>query len=385
MFNKPEVSKLASLHIQVLASDVDLLERIKKLLQAERRCHVETHARRLFDLNDGMRLGQNTSLLIVEVTSDPRDLQALEKLTGPETNGAPVIVLADGLSQEAARALLKLRVSDWLKSTCSSDELLKAYDHAQARATGATQTRTRCTTFVSAIGGAGASTLALALLDNVIMADKAAAAKTCVVDLNWQSGVIADFLDIEPAFDLDEIVAAPERLDQHLLDVMFTRHKKEFSVLASPPRLCSAQSVAPNIVGHVLELVSERYEHVIIDMPSTWQPWSESLVRGSDDFFIVTDMTVAGMRHAHRQAAALGSAYGSDMQNSVIVNKAAWRSKAGVSKRNAKQLLGKYLAGFVSDAGDLPTEAQNKGVLLSKLKRNNPIRKTLSKAISVKH
>ena len=52
-------------------------------------------------------------------------------------------------------------------------------------------------TFVSAIGGAGASTLALGYLDNFLTANKRTSAKACVVDLNFQSGVVADYLDLD--------------------------------------------------------------------------------------------------------------------------------------------------------------------------------------------
>ena len=67
-----------------------------------------------------------------------------------------------------------------------------------------------------AAGGVGSTTMAIEtafLLHN----SAARGASTCVVDLNFQQGVCAEYLDLEPRFDLTEIENQPERLDRHLL------------------------------------------------------------------------------------------------------------------------------------------------------------------------
>ena len=42
-----------------------------------------------------------------------------------------------------------------------------------------------------------------------------------MVDLNLQAGSVADYLDLTPNLHIEEIAASPDRLDAHLLEVMF--------------------------------------------------------------------------------------------------------------------------------------------------------------------
>jgi pilus assembly protein CpaE len=42
----------------------------------------------------------------------------------------------------------------------------------------------------------------------------------CLVDLDFQHGACADYLDLEPRLVLSEIEPRPERLDRQLLEVM---------------------------------------------------------------------------------------------------------------------------------------------------------------------
>ena len=46
------------------------------------------------------------------------------------------------------------------------------------------------------------------------------------------------------------------------------------------------------VVTHLLDLVSSRFDNVVIDMPRTWFPWSDSVLFGSDHVFIVAEGTV---------------------------------------------------------------------------------------------
>jgi pilus assembly protein CpaE len=64
-------------------------------------------------------------------------------------------------------------------------------------------------TFLPAAGGVGNTTLALATafqLHNSV----ARGASTCVVDLNLQQGSCAEYLDLEPRFDITESRTSPK-------------------------------------------------------------------------------------------------------------------------------------------------------------------------------
>ena len=79
----------------------------------------------------------------------------------------------------------------------------------------AEQTEAQIYTFLPAVGGAGVTTLAvqsaMMLLNSGGQRGKAS---TCLVDLDFQHGACADYLDLEPRLDLKEIEPRPERVGE---------------------------------------------------------------------------------------------------------------------------------------------------------------------------
>ena len=80
-------------------------------------------------------------------------------------------------------------------------------------------------TFLPAVGGAGVTTLAIQTALLLLNSGQRGRASTCLVDLDFQHGACADYLDLEPRLDLDEIEPRPERLDRQLLEVMLSHHR----------------------------------------------------------------------------------------------------------------------------------------------------------------
>ena len=140
-------------------------------------------------------------------------------------------------SPSRPRALLKLQIADWLPKGCSAHELLQACEQA-LRPPRAPPCSATCTAFIPAIGGAGATTLALSAIGAMCGKGRAQAPACCYVDLNLQAGAAADYLDLAPSLDLGEIAASPQRLDGHLLEVMLTRHRAASRCSPRLPRSC---------------------------------------------------------------------------------------------------------------------------------------------------
>ena len=117
---------------------------------------------------------------------------------------------------------------------------------------------------------------------------------TCLVDLDFQHGAVADYLDLEPRLDLAEIEPRPDRLDRQLLEVMLSDHASGLAVVAAPNRPAEMRSFDPDVVTRLLDLVSSNFDNVVFDMPRTWFSWTDSVLLGSNRLFIVSETTVPG-------------------------------------------------------------------------------------------
>ena len=150
-----------------------------------------------------------------------------------------------------------------------------------------------------AAGGVGNTTIAI---ETAFLLHRSAtrAASTCVVDLNFQNGSCAEYLDLEPRFDITEIENQVERLDRQLLDALLSKHASGLAVLAAPNMPTEMRSFDVDVVVRVLDLVSAYFDNVVIDLPRTWFPWTETVLRGSNHVYITAEMTVPCMRHTQR-------------------------------------------------------------------------------------
>ncbi len=234
---------------------------------------------------------------------------------------------------------------------------------------------------MAAAGGVGATTLAVEAAMQLTRETKDSDT-TCLVDLDFQTSACADYLDLEPRLDLDEIGAHPDRLDLQLLEVMLTRHKSGLSLLAAKGRAADRPGLDAAVVLRILDLVSSRFENVVIDMPRAWNSWTDQVLLGSTQVYIVTDMTVPGLRFGRRTAVGL-SARLADVKPRVIVNRFEQQLLFGTGLRRAdvERALEGFLEGTVSNNYKLVREAIDRGLPLEEIKAGSNVSTDLRKII----
>ncbi len=371
MLNKLIPSTAPKSLVRLAVRDPMLAERLTGLLVSTGRFQIAPAVDRYTGPATAGRIGI-ASLDILQIDpNSPDDLDALEARYAANP-ASPVIVLADGLGETAVRRLLKLQIADYLSTSCTEREFLAACEQAVRPANAPAVESAHVTTFVSAVGGAGASTLSLAAASVLARSGSLGITASCAVDLNFDSGALAEYLNVTPNLQLEEIASFPDRLDRQLLEVMLSRHASGLALLAAPQSTEPGHlpAIPADIVGRLLDLASSHFKHVVIDIPHLLLPLYANVVRGTDTVYVVTELTVVGLRQALRLADTLDQSFRASA--SVIVNKAPWLGGA-VKKSDARQVLGDRLAGFICEDKGLVREAQNRGLLISQVKRRNRI------------
>jgi pilus assembly protein CpaE len=305
--------------------------------------------------------------LILDVDlAGPEQFTALRHLLRHGGEGIPTLVVTGSFDPEAARAFLKLRLSDFLVKPVTTADLSRTVRRVMESTDEAEVADSRIYTFVPATGGAGNTTLVLQTAFLLLEQEGGRRQNTCVVDLNLQTGSCAEYLDLEPRFDISEIENAPDRLDRQLLEVMLSRHKSGLAIVSAPPVPWEMRSFRPDLVTRLLDLVSTYFDNVVIDMPRTWFPWTDSILAGSDRVFVVTEMTVPALRHTQRMARAIQDRVGRDARLGVVVNRADTRGGGnfGVREKDVIDVLGGLYAGRISNNYRAVREALDRGVPL---------------------
>ncbi|MFK5978964.1 MAG: response regulator receiver protein [Rhizobiaceae bacterium] len=310
---------------------------------------------------------------------DFESLQKVKRMLGANTE---IIVISSDFSPAATRILIQLKVADFLAKPVQTSDLVRACNNALKQSGEDAQMEPQFLAFMPASGGVGTTMAALETAAILNRHGKPLGRTTCVVDLNFQHGSCAEYLDIEPRFDITEIENAPERLDRQLLDVMLSKHDSGLSVISAPNHPTEMRTFKPALVVRLLDLVSAYFDYVVIDLPRTWFPWTDTVIMGSNKLFIVADMTVPSIRHAKRLIDAVEEKIGNQADPKVIVNRMDKRkNENGLNYTDVESTLGEYLAGGIPNNYLLVRDAVDRGVPLSAIEENNNVTTALRSII----
>jgi pilus assembly protein CpaE len=369
--------------ILLISEDIELKDLLSQGFAEKRHFALKAVKGRISDTEALLAREALPAVLLLDLkTAAQEDLAALERIKRGRYADTPIIALSSYLDQEIVRRLVQIKVDDWLPKDSPFLDIYRSCERLNR--TPLVENRNKdaiCYSFFPAAGGSGTTTLAIETAF-ILGRSKRQMESTCLVDLNFQDGAIADYLDIAPAFRIEELANAPGRLDRQLLEVMLTRHSSGLSVLATPRVPAKYFEVSEGLIGAVLGMLSRSFDHVVIDLPKTWFPWMDNVIWGSNYVYIVTNFTVPALRHARYVLDAISAKAVPDAKVAVIVNK--YREKlfaSGLKKSDAEQLLRDWLAGFIPDSADLVHEAINRGLPLGEISRSSKFEKALERII----
>lgn len=317
------------------------------------------------------------SVVVVDLDAhDAAEMEGLTRLMARVGAWPPVIAITQSFDENIARTLLPLRIADFLVKPVAPLDLVRACARvAQSKPIDDKPTDAQIYTFLPAVGGAGVTTLAVQTAMLLLNSGGPRVKRsTCLVDLDFQHGSVADYLDLEPRLNLAEIEPRPDRLDRQLLEVMLSHHSSGLAVVAAPNRPAEMRSFDPDVVTRLLDLVSTHFEYVVFDMPRTWFAWTDSVLLGSNKLFIVSETTVPGLRHAKQLVAAIKERLGDGPDPKVIVNRFEQRMfSASLRHSDLEQTLGADFACAIPNDYALVREAIDRGVPLDEVKPGNKI------------
>lgn len=363
--------------VQLLTGDADLEQLARTTFEAGGNS-IELVAAGAIGAGGIGMLDASAAVAVVDIDASNSDvLNALQQLMARPGRQPPVVAVLQEFNQEVVRRLLQMKVADFLVRPFTAAELVRTCARVAQTGAGEERHEADIVTLLPAVGGAGVTTLAIqsAL---ILLENSKRAKSTCLVDLDFQHGACADYLDIEPRLDLKEIEPRPDRLDRQLLEVMTTYHATGLAVIAAPSRPAEMRTFDPDMVTHLLDLVSSHFDHVVIDMPRTWFSWTDNVLLGSNRVLIVSEMTVPAIKHARKLVAAISERLGDGPDPRVIVNRfEQMMFGTGLKKSDIDQALGPALAGVIPNDYRTVREAIDRGVPLKEVKANNKITQAL--------
>jgi pilus assembly protein CpaE len=274
-------------------------------------------------------------------------IEALSQLPSP-----PAVLLAGAQLQGGlARALFRLERADVLESPFTQADLVHAVGSllSPGAAAAAAQPRSQCWSVIGAVGGAGATTLAIEMATRLALC--APRAMVGLIDLNLADGAAAAYLGGKPTMNLTEAGVAPDRMDAALLGAFAARVGGGFDLFAGPRDPVAFARHSPMAVCRLLEVACQTYDWLVVDMPRTRQAWTVDVLAGSDEVLIVSELTVPALLAARALTDEIEAELEGATQPKIILNRMAKRMFGpGPSRAEAEKALGRKVdAAITSD------------------------------------
>ncbi|MAZ16532.1 MAG: response regulator receiver protein [Ahrensia sp.] len=373
--------KEQSNRIVLVSTDKEFLATTRTAFSVSDAINLVTIEKAVTELHGDIQDAEAGAVIIDIDDANLERLEALQRVTRRLTDRVPVIVVSRGLDPAMVRIIVQLHVADFLVKPVTTADLVRSCIRALKGVDKSDTGEAYISAFMPAAGGVGNTTMAL---QTAFLLHRSAtrAASTCVVDLNFQNGSCAEYLDLEPRFDIAEVENQVERLDRQLLDALLSKHPSGLAVLAAPNMPTEMRSFDTDVVVKVLDLVSAYFDNVVIDLPRIWFPWTETVLRGSNHVYITAEMTVPCLRHTQRLIHAIETEVGKEVKSRVIINRYTPKGlEGGVKATDVEELLGDRFAGGISNNYKLVREAVDRGVPLHEVDPNANVIRDMKRII----
>ena len=320
------------------------------------------------ELSDAIARGSANDPAFVLIVAPTKDVGYFTKVAdGASSHRSRMffVLISDELSASDYKALLRRGDADWVSVDADPREIVDILTRQRRRrdaehASDGSGAKSIAISFVPSAGGVGNTTLVLETAIK-LKTDKATRERRiCIIDLDFQRSHVCDYLDIEPRLKIQEILDSPERLDDRLFEIFISRHGTGLHVFAAPRgsiNLCELNVAA---LDAFFNLVSLRYDLILIDVPVTWFAWTDQVVFASDGVIVTGVNTVPGLRQtvetlkvvrrARNSALPRMSAADEDPRIAVAMNRCRRRLLGGVrNRRHVEAVLGDEQVFYVSE------------------------------------
>ncbi len=195
--------------------------------------------------------------------------------------------------------------------------------------------------YLGVVGGAGVTSLAVQTAWELSsMETDGELAKVLLVDLDFERGDCAAYLDTEPSISLDELNETEGRMDENLAETFIRPINTNLSLLSAGSQMGGNDLLSTNALLSLLDVLSSQFDFVILDVPPMWRTWTQAVIGAADKFALVVESRVPALHLAKKLAEDISEAMSLDNLPDIIINKYERRPlSGGLSLRDVHKVL----------------------------------------------
>jgi pilus assembly protein CpaE len=296
--------------------------------------------------------GEAPELVLIDAAAATTEvLVATIATLGRAPTPPPTLLVGTPLPTALVRALMRLPRSDVLEAPFSAEDLAEAAAPLMAPHLAPLHNApSRCWTVMGAVGGAGATTLAIEIA--CALAERLPGPRrVCLIDLNIADGAAAAYLGAPASMLLSRASQSPERIDASLLDAFVSAAPGGVDLLASARDCHAFDTTSSEAVLRILEVACQTYDAVVVDAPRHRRPWTLDVVGGSDELLVISELTVPALLAARALAGEIEAELPDGPPPRIVLNRLAKRvfGPAPSMVEAEKALQRRAVGGITSD------------------------------------
>jgi pilus assembly protein CpaE len=296
--------------------------------------------------------------LVVDISGIDDPFTELERLSSVCPPDVRVALIGESREITFYRELLELGISEYLPRPLTRDLVL---DQLRPKllgdgAPGPTDRGGHVISICGAQGGAGATSIAINLALQLAETTKA---KVALLDLHLQNGETAVMLGVRPGPGLRIALENPMRADTLFLERAAIEITDRVCLISADEDLDAQLDITEAGVRHVLGLLRQRFNYIVVDIPVPFPPSIHPVITQSRHVLVLLEAEVTGLRNAHALRAAVTNIAGKD-RVFTLLNRA--NRAGGLPRETIVKALGAEPDMVIPDLGKGMTEAVNLGI-----------------------
>lgn len=351
--------------IQAFCDNVGVANAVQYAAEDRRlaKAHVSVHMGGIAAAIAHYADGPTPNLIILDSTLGPVELVAeLDRLAESCDPGTKVIVIGRHNDVFLYRELLKRGVGEYLVSPVEPlgvmESVSNLYNNPDTDPVG------HVFAFVGAKGGVGSSTICHNVgwtVSELLKTD------VTIADLDLAFGTTGLDFNQDPVQGIAEALAAPERLDDQLLDRLLTKCSEHLSIFAAPVVLDRDYEILPDACDLVLDVARQNVPFVAVDLPHGWSPWSKRVLLQADEVIITAAPDLANLRNAKNIVDLLRTVRKNDSKPHLILNMANLPKRQEITVKEFEQALDAKVLAVIDYDAEIFSQAANNGQMIEEL------------------
>ncbi len=256
--------------------------------------------------------GSLDQMEFVVVCVDKQDEENLEPILGfidgVKARGSKAILIASDVSPAVLHRLLRHGADDFIPYPFPPDAFAESLERLRQEPEKAAAAETASSTprkgFILPVyglaGGVGATTFAVNLAWELATHDKNSKTRVAILDLNFQSGSVATYLDLPRRDAVAEMLTDMDNLTPESFAQSLTSFKSRLAVMTAPPETMPLDIVDGDAIHRLLALAQSKYDFVVVDLPPLLVNWSADVLQISETYFSMLNLDMRSAQNTIR-------------------------------------------------------------------------------------